>query len=127
MKRFLSLTAAILLLGMTSSAQAVEILGRVTTARGQAIGSIRVTVTDKSGTVISSSITDADGAYEIKGVTPGRYEIELLPLTGGSLGGLSNVRVGPHGSKVDLIVTERTPGYALRDRAQRTHSSFGQA
>lgn len=119
MKRFLLLTAAILFLGLTPSAQAVEILGRLTTARGQAIGSIRVTVSDKSGTVISSSITSADGAYEIKGVAPGRYEIELLPLTGGSLGGLSNVRVGPHGSKVDLILIERSPGLVLRDSAQR--------
>jgi hypothetical protein len=119
MKKFLFLTAAILFLGMTPSAQAVEILGRVTTARGQAIGSIRVTVSDKAGAVISSSITNADGAYDIKGVAPGRYEIELLPLTGGSLGGLSNVRVGPHGSKVDLILIERSPGFVLRDSAQR--------
>src|SRR5712692_4829610 len=117
MKRFFLLTASILVLGMTPSAQAVEILGKVTTARGQAIVSIRVMVTDKAGTV-SSSITNADGAYEIKGVAPGRYEIELLPLTGGSLGGLSNVRVGPHGSKVDVIITQRTPGYVLRDSAQ---------
>jgi hypothetical protein len=119
MKRLFLLTAAILVLGMTPSAQAVEILGRVTTARGQAIVSIMVKVTDKAGTVISSSITNANGAYEIKGVAPGRYEIELLPLTGGSLGELSDVRVGPHGSKVDVIITERTPGFALRDRAQR--------
>jgi hypothetical protein len=119
MKRFFLLTASILFLGMTPSAQAVEILGRVTTARGQAIVSIRVMVTDKAGSVISSSITNADGAYEIKGVAPGRYEIELLPLTGGSLGSISNVRVGPHGSKVDLIVIERTPGFVLRDRVQR--------
>jgi hypothetical protein len=86
---------------------------------GQAIGSIRVTVTDKAGTVISSSITNADGAYEIKGVAPDRYEIELLPLTGGSLGGLTNVPVGPHGSKVDLILIERSPGFVLSDSAQR--------
>jgi hypothetical protein len=119
MKRLFLLTAAILVLGMTPSAQAVEILGRVTTARGQAIVSIRVMVTDKAGTVISSSITNANGAYEIKRVAPGSYEIELLPLTGGSLGGLSNVRVGPHGSKVDVIITQRTPGYVLRDSAQR--------
>jgi carboxypeptidase family protein len=119
MKRFLLLTAAILFLGMTPSAQAVEILGRVTTARGQAIGSIRVTVTDKAGAVISTSITNADGAYDIKGVAPGRYEIKLLPLTGGSLGGLSNVRVGPHGSKLDVIIIEHTPGIVLRNSAQR--------
>lgn len=119
MKRLILLTASILFLGMTVSAQAGEILGRVTTARGQAIVSIRVTVTDEAGRVISSSITNANGAYEIKGVAPGRYKIELLPLTGGSLGQLSNVRVGPHGSKVDVIITERTPGYALRDRALR--------
>jgi carboxypeptidase family protein len=120
MKRFFLLTASILFLGMTPSAQAAEILGRVTTARGQAIVSIRVMVTDKAGTVISSSITNANGAYEIKGVAPGRYEIELLPLTGGSLGGLSDVRVGPHGSKVDLIIIERTPGFVLRDACHRS-------
>jgi protocatechuate 3,4-dioxygenase beta subunit len=84
MKRFFLLTASILFLGMTVSAQAGEILGRVTTARGQAIVSIRVMVTDEAGRVISSSITNADGAYEIKGVAPGRYKIDLLPLTGGS-------------------------------------------
>ena len=75
MKRFFLLTAAILFLGMTPSAQAAEILGRVTTAQGQGSESIRVMVTDIAGTVISSSITNANGIYEIKGVAPGRYEI----------------------------------------------------
>ena len=120
MKRFFLLTASILFLGMTPSAQAGEILGRVTTALGQAIVSIRVMVTDEAGRVISSSITNADGAYEIKGVAPGRYKIDLLPLTGGSLGRLSNVRVGPHGSKVDLIISQPTPGFVLRDATHRS-------
>jgi len=120
MKRFFLLTASILFLGMTPSAQAGEILGRVTTALGQAIVSIRVMVTDEAGRVISSSITNADGAYEIKGVAPGRYKIDLLPLTGGSLGRLSNVRVGPHGSKVDLIIRQPTPGFVLRDATHRS-------
>jgi Carboxypeptidase regulatory-like domain len=120
MKRFFLLTTSILFLGMIPSAQAGEILGRVTTARGQAIVSIRVMVTDQAGRVISSSITNADGAYDVKGVAPGRYAIKLLPLTGGTLGGLSNVRVGPHGSKVDLIVPEHALGFVLRDAC---HSS----
>src|SRR5260370_39702112 len=109
MKRFFLLTASILFLGMTPSAQAGEILGRVTTARGQAIVSTRVMVTDEAGRVISSSITNADGAYEIKGVAPGRYKIDLLPLTGGRRRPPSHRLPGPHGSEDAALITESAP------------------
>jgi Carboxypeptidase regulatory-like domain len=98
------LTMGVLTVGMPSSAFCAELSGRISTPQGDPIGSIWVSLNDSQGNTVRSALTDDRGSFDMKGVAPGEYDLELTPVTGGWLGGIVTIQVPQHGMRLNWWV-----------------------
>lgn len=77
MKR-LSIFIAILLMYTVAMAQKIGgISGKITDENGQPVEDAIITILDKDNVALTSSITNADGNYRVRPLTPGNYTVRV--------------------------------------------------
>jgi len=64
-----------------SAASSADLVGRVAHEGGEPVAGIEISVTDSSGAAAGSSISDAEGSYEIRGLKPGIYKLGMKGQT----------------------------------------------
>ena len=100
MKRLASIIIFLAALGTAAPALSAQIIGKIADSQGTPISNVKVAVTDAAGNPVRSVFTNARGIFNLKGLNPGYYRIQLHPLTGGWLGEMLPVHLSPSGLTV---------------------------
>jgi uncharacterized surface anchored protein len=70
-----------LIVSANSFIVAVDIVGNVTDASGQALSGSKNCLADQSGRTLGDTVTDQSGRYAIEDLRPGLYNIKLEPAS----------------------------------------------
>jgi hypothetical protein len=62
---------------LAAAASSADIAGHVANDTGQPAAGVQVSVRDASGVAAGSVVSDAEGSYQIRGLKPGPYTLEL--------------------------------------------------
>ncbi len=118
MRKFTLLVTFALALAVESQACAGDIVGRVADGRGRAVPGVQVLVKNSSGAIVGRGVSDVNGNYAVRAVSPGTYTLT-------SKGQSASTYVGPDAVSVNWGASGIAPPTALAQPGTATQTSIG--
>lgn len=113
MKKSCSLLLALVLVaGMSAIALAADVRGVVSNPQGHSVAGLEVVAKNASGQVVGTATTNADGSYNISGLSSGKYDFSLMPGSSGLQGQTVASNVGPDGLCLNWGTSTTAPAVA---------------
>ena len=124
-KRGISIVMALVLsLGSAGASMAAEIIGRVTDPHGDAVQGIKIIVLKPIDKELVSSVTGADGSFDLKDLKEDTYFLKLDPQKTNFIGETVMATVTDPGVTIRWSVSTTAPAIALEEKGLRTDVAF---
>jgi Carboxypeptidase regulatory-like domain len=89
-----------------------EITGRILDIHGQPVAALKISLRDWFGSDLGSAVTDVNGVYDLRKITPGRYHCNFRPLAENSNGETVIIIVPSHSMRLNLTLNRNPPAIA---------------
>lgn len=106
------LLALVLVAGMSAVALAADVRGVVSNPQGHSVAGLEVVAKNATGQVVGTATTEADGSYNISGLSSGRYDFTLMPGSSGLQGQTVASNIGPDGLCLNWGTSTTAPAVA---------------
>lgn len=94
-----------------------ELRGRIRDTDGRPVAALKISLMNWFGTDLASAVTDENGTYDIRHITPGRYYAKFRPLAEHSRGQVVIIEVPARTVRMNLTVTRNPPALVRSDSA----------
>ena len=115
MKRLIAtaIESSLLFFLVASSAFCADVVGTISDPQGHPVAGVEVGVRDSTGKVVANAISDAQGHYTIRGLSPDTYNYTLDPLGTRFKSGTVVSHLDSSGLTVDWKVSQGSNALAM--------------
>ena len=94
-----------------------ELKGRIRDTHGRPVAALKISLMNWFGTDFGSAVTDENGVYDIRNITPGRYYVKFRPLAEHSRGQVVVMKIPARTMRMNLTVSRNPPALVRSESA----------